>query len=166
MHSSRAAFVLTFFQVCEQFDAGRARRARQQSSMQDPDTSMKDKPMKYVSPVEALPKLVTSATIVALTLSLVLADATRAQAAAVDAEAAQALKRMTDYVGKLQRFSVDSSNTLEVVLDTGQKIQFTSASRNTVQRPDKLRSERAGDLISQSFYYDGRTLTVFNPDEG
>ena len=133
--------------------------------MRDLDTRMKDKPMKYVSPLGALPRLVTTATIAALTLAG--ADRrTRAQAAGVDPEAAQALKRMTDYVGKLQRFSVDTSNTLEVVLGTGQKIQFTSASRNTVQRPNKLRSERVGDVISQSFYYDGRTLTVFNPDDG
>ncbi len=122
--------------------------------------------MKHVSPVGAISKLVTTATIAALTLSFVLTDTARAQASGVDPEAAAALKRMTDYIGKLQRFSVDTSNTLEVVLDTGQKIQFNSASRNTVQRPNKLRSERVGDVISQSFYYDGRTLTVFNPDDG
>ena len=153
MHSSRAAVVLTFLESAR-------------GSMRGLDTSMKDKPMKYVSPVGALPKLVTSATIVALALGLVPTDATRAQAAGVDPDAARALKRMTDYVGTLQQFSVDTANTLEIVLDTGQKIQFTSGSRNTVQRPNKLRSERVGDVISQSFYYDGRTLTVFNPDDG
>jgi hypothetical protein len=89
-----------------------------------------------------------------------------AQAAGMDPDAARILKRMTDYLGKLQRFGVDTSGTLEVVLVTGQKIQFTSAARDTVQRPDKLRSERIGDLISQSFYYDGRTLTIFNPGDG
>ena len=122
--------------------------------------------MKHIPRVGAMPRLVMTATIAALTLSFLLTGTARAQVAGVDPEAAAALKRMTDYVGKLQRFSVDTSNTLEVVLDTGQKIQFSSASRNTVQRPDKLRSERIGDVISQSFYYDGRTLTVFNPGDG
>jgi hypothetical protein len=73
---------------------------------------------------------------------------------------------MTDYVGKLPQFSVDTAATLEVVLYSGQKIQFTSASRNTLQRPDKLRSERIGDVVSQLFYYDGRKLTIYNPQDG
>ena len=35
-----------------------------------------------------------------------------------------------------------------------------------MQRPNKLHASRVGDVISQSFYYDGRTLTLFNPDDG
>lgn len=89
-----------------------------------------------------------------------------AQGTGADPEAARILKRMTDYVGGLQRFAVDTANTVEVVLYSGQKIQFTSAARATVQRPNKLRAERIGDVLSQSFYYDGRLLTLFNPVDG
>jgi len=130
------------------------------------DTTMRNQAMKYISPVGAMPSLATAAAIGSMMLALMLPGTARAQAAGVDPDAAKILKRMTDYVGTLQRFSVDTSNTLEVVLVSGQKIQFTSASRNTVQRPNKLRSERIGDLISQSFYYDGRTFTIFNPGDG
>jgi hypothetical protein len=52
------------------------------------------------------------------------------------------------------------------VLVNGQKLQFHSAARFTLQRPNKLRAERVGDVVSQSFYYDGRTLTLFNPNDG
>lgn len=127
------------------------------------DTTMQDQAMKPISPATVMPGLVTATAIAALTLALVPLGSARAQAAGMEPQAAQTLKRMTDYVGKLQGFSVDTSNTLEVVLVNGQKIQFTSASRSTVQRPNKLRSERIGDVMSQSFYYDGRTFTVFNP---
>jgi hypothetical protein len=89
----------------------------------------------------------------------------RAQDAGVDEEARRLLQRMTTYVASLGKFGLDTANTLEVVLTTGQKIQFTSAARNSVQRPDKLRSERIGDVVSQYFYYDGKTLTLFNPDD-
>lgn len=89
-----------------------------------------------------------------------------AQSAGVDPEAARLLKRMTDFVGSQQRFSLETVNVVEVVLDSGQKIQFTGGARTTVQRPNRLHSERVGDVISQSFYYDGRTLTLFNPDDG
>jgi hypothetical protein len=123
--------------------------------------------MKFTSPLGAMPRPVTATAIAALTLAFMLPGTAHAQAAAgVDPDAATILKRMTDYVGKLQRFSVDSANTLEVVLASGQKIQFTSAARTTVQRPNRLRSERIGDVISQSFYYDGRAFTIFNPGDG
>jgi len=31
-----------------------------------------------------------------------------------------------------------------------------------VKRPNKLRAERKGDIISQVLYYDGKTLTLYN----
>lgn len=88
-----------------------------------------------------------------------------AQPAGVDPEAARLLKRMTDFVGSQRQFSLETVNTVEVVLDTGQKLQFTGGARTTVQRPDKLHSERVGDVMRQGFYYDGRSLTLVNPDD-
>jgi len=88
------------------------------------------------------------------------------QSAGVDPEAARLLKRMTDFVGGQDRFSLETINTVEVVLDSGQKIQFTGGARTTVQRPNKLHSERVGDVLKQGFYYDGQTLTLVNPDDG
>ncbi len=89
-----------------------------------------------------------------------------AQPVGVDPEAARLLKRMTEYVGSQERFSLETVNTVEVVLDSGQKIQFTGGARTTVQRPNKLYSERVGDVLSQTFYYDGQTVTLVNPDDG
>ena len=110
--------------------------------------------------------LIASAAVATTALGLMLPDVARAQEAGVDPDATRMLKRMTDYVGKLPRFSVDTAATLEVVLYSGQKIQFTSASRTALQRPDKLRSERIGDVLSQLFYYDGRYFTIYNPQDG
>lgn len=90
----------------------------------------------------------------------------QAQGAGVDPEAARLVKRMTDHIGSLKQFGAETANVVEVVLVSGQKLQFTSASRIVVQRPNKLRAERVGDIISQSFYYNGRLLTLSNPNEG
>jgi len=89
-----------------------------------------------------------------------------AQAPAIEPEAARLLKRMTDYVGSLPQFGLDTAQSIEVVLVSGQKIQFTSAARMVAQRPNKLFAERVGDAISQSFFYDGKSLTLLNPDDG
>jgi hypothetical protein len=83
----------------------------------------------------------------------------------VDPAAMQLLRRMTDYVGGLQRFSLDTQSTYEDVLDSGQKIQYDVSTSVVVQRPNKLRGERKGDLVRQVLVYDGKTLTVFNPED-
>jgi hypothetical protein len=85
-----------------------------------------------------------------------------AQTSEVDPAATQILRRMTDYLGSLQSFSLDTQNTLEVVLDSGQKIQYDLSTSVAVKRPNKIRAERKGDLISQVVLYDGKTITIYN----
>jgi hypothetical protein len=89
--------------------------------------------------------------------------ATPAASQGIDANAVRLLKASTDFVAKQQRFSVETRNSLEVVLKSGQKIEFNHSARMSVQRPDRLRAERTGDLVDQTFVYDGRTLTMYNP---
>jgi hypothetical protein len=72
------------------------------------------------------------------------------------------LQRAMDYLSTLQQFSVDTHNTVEEVLDSGQKVLFDLQVAVTVQRPNKLRAERHGDIVDQSWYYDGKTLTLYN----
>jgi hypothetical protein len=93
------------------------------------------------------------------TLSL----AAQAQSAGIAPEAKQILKASTDFLASQQRFSADTRNTLEVVLKSGQKIEFNSTGRQSVQRPDKLRADRTGDLVEQVFVYDGKSLALYEP---
>ena len=98
-----------------------------------------------------------------LALSATFSTEVRAEAQAVDPAATEILKRMSDYLGSLKQFSVHTQNTLEDVLDTGHRIDLDVSASVTLSRPNKLRSERKGDLVDQVFYYDGKTLTLYNP---
>jgi hypothetical protein len=100
-----------------------------------------------------------------LALSATVSTEARAQAPAVDPAATQILQKMTDYLGSLKQFSVHTQNTLEDLLDSGHRVDFDVSANVTVSRPDKLHSERKGDLIDQVFYYDGKTLTLYNPSD-
>lgn len=91
--------------------------------------------------------------------------AVQAQPAGISPEAQQLLKASTDFLARQQQFSVDSRNTLEVVLKSGQKIEFNHTARQSVQRPNKLRAERTGDLVNQVFVYDGKSLALHNPQD-
>jgi len=111
-------------------------------------------------------KLRTAVTLIALmvfALSATVFTEVRAEAPAVDPAATEILKRMTDYLGSLKQFSVHTQNTLEDVLDSGHRIDLDVSASVTLSRPNKLRSERKGDLVDQVFYYDGKALTLYNP---
>jgi hypothetical protein len=89
----------------------------------------------------------------------------RAQGPAVDPAATQTLKRMADYLAGLKQFSVHTQNTLEDLLDSGHRVDFDVSASVTVSRPDKLRAERRGGMVDQIFYYNGKTLTLYNPSD-
>lgn len=89
--------------------------------------------------------------------------AAHAQPAGVDPKAAAILKASTTYVAGLKRFAVDTRSELEVVLTSGQRIEFGQLARMKVERPNRFRAERIGDLAAQEFIYDGKTLSLNDP---
>jgi hypothetical protein len=91
--------------------------------------------------------------------------AAQAQATGISPDAQRLLKASTDFLASQQQFSADTRNTLEIVLKSGQKIEFNHTARQSVQRPNKLRAERTGDLVNQVFVYDGKSLTLLNPQD-
>jgi hypothetical protein len=88
-----------------------------------------------------------------------------AQPTGMDPQAEKLLRRMSDYVAGLQKVTVRTESTIEVVLTSGQKLQYDSPATASVWRPNRLRADRKGDLVSQEFFYDGKTLTLYNPKE-
>jgi hypothetical protein len=101
----------------------------------------------------------------ALAALAALSPAVQAQPTGIDPEAQRLLKASTNFLASQQRFSAETRNTLEVVLKSGQKIEFNHTARTSLQRPNQLRAERSGDLVQQLFVYDGKTLTLLNPKD-
>lgn len=84
----------------------------------------------------------------------------------VEPAAVQRLQASMSYLGNLQQFSLVTETSIEVVLESGQKLQFDNAVKVQVKRPNKLLAVRKGELVNQRFYYDGESLTLQNPDSG
>jgi hypothetical protein len=97
-------------------------------------------------------------------LSATVSTEVRAQAPAVDPDAITLLRSSTDYLKGLKQFRVETDTALEVVISSGEKIQFGHRVALTMQRPNKLRAERVGELVNQTFYYDGKSLSLNLPD--
>ena len=106
-----------------------------------------------------------SAVVLAMVVLAGWSQAAQAQPAGIDPQAEKLLRRMSDYLAGRQQFGLKAESTLEVVLTSGQKIQFDSPATLVVSRPNKLHAHRKGDIANQEFFYDGKTLTLYNPKE-
>jgi hypothetical protein len=100
--------------------------------------------------------------IVAMGLLSAPAHAQKAKAKpAIDPQATEQLKKMSDYMAKAQGMSFETDSSIQVVTKEGQKLNFDAESTVSVQRPNKLRSERKGAVTDLAFYYDGSKVSVF-----
>jgi hypothetical protein len=88
-----------------------------------------------------------------------------AQPTGIEPQAEKLLRRMSDYLASRQQFTLKAESSLEAVLTSGQKLQYDSPATLMVSRPNKLRAHRKGDIANQEFFYDGKTLTLYNPRE-
>jgi len=88
-----------------------------------------------------------------------------AQPAGIDPQADKLLRRMGEYLAGRQQFTLKAESTLEAVLTSGQKLQYDSLATLLVSRPNKLHAHRKGDVANQEFFYDGKTLTLYNQRE-
>jgi len=84
----------------------------------------------------------------------------------IDPDAAARLRASMAYLGGLKAFGLESENSIEAVLVTGEKIQFDSEVSATVLRPNKMYAARAGELVNQEFFYDGSTVTLSDASHG
>lgn len=84
-------------------------------------------------------------------------------APAVAAQADMLLREMAEYVGSAQQFTFHADITFDHVLPSGQKLQFAAAEDVALQRPGRLYVGWSGDLGNRQFWYDGKTVTLYDP---
>jgi hypothetical protein len=86
---------------------------------------------------------------------------TEAQRPRLEPEADRVLRGMSNYLVHLPAFGFRSETIDEVVLESGQKLQFPAESRVLVERPNKVRSDRLSAPQDVSLLYDGSRLSLF-----
>jgi hypothetical protein len=86
-----------------------------------------------------------------------------AAAPAVAKQAARLLRQMGAYIGSAEQFTFHADITFDQVLPSGQKLQFSAAEDVALQRPNRLYVEWTGDLGDRQFWYDGTSITLYDP---
>lgn len=88
------------------------------------------------------------------------------RSADVDEEALKILRKATDYLTSLNRFRLKAATVMDVVQESGQKLQFGSTVEVTVKRPNRLFGLRTFDNGKiHRFWYNGATATIYNEKE-
>jgi hypothetical protein len=75
------------------------------------------------------------------------------------------LLQMCDYLKSLQQFSFRSEVTDDQVYLGGKKLQYGIDMETYVKRPDRLRVNAVGDLVDKQFFFDGKTIILYDKDE-
>jgi len=94
------------------------------------------------------------------------AQITAPQAETEPANAEDILKRMAEFLAKTPQFSVNLSDSFDVVQESGQKIEFGESRKIIVSRPNGLRvdlEESSGE--KHTVQYDGKDITISSPTE-
>ena len=89
--------------------------------------------------------------------------ATTAAAPAVAEAADRLIKEMSAYLGSANEFTFHADVTFDHVLPSGQKLKFSSTEEVVMKRPDGLYVEWNGDLGARRFWYDGKSVTLYDP---
>ncbi|MGA7867554.1 MAG: DUF2092 domain-containing protein [Stellaceae bacterium] len=92
-----------------------------------------------------------------------LPPATPVAAPVVAEQADRLLKEMGAYIGSAEQFTFHADVTFDHVLPSGQKLQFSAAKEVALKRPGGLHVEWSGDLGDRQFWYDGKSVTLYDP---
>jgi len=83
-------------------------------------------------------------------------------AKAKDIDPKEVVRRMCDYLKSLKEFSFKGEVTDDQTFAGGRKLQYAFGMEGYVKRPDKIRLNAQGDLENKQFFYDGKTITIFD----
>jgi hypothetical protein len=84
------------------------------------------------------------------------------QKSALDPRADELLKRMGDYLGDAQFFSVSAEVWQDIQLFSGQRIQADRNIELQVRRPNRLRADVHSTGRNRELVYDGSAITLLN----
>ena len=92
------------------------------------------------------------------------ADGEKAAQPIKDQRALDILKRMSDTLSKAKTVSFRSKNMVPIEGPGGVWISLYDDARVVMQAPDKLFIETRGDSAPLDYYYNGKTITTYVPD--
>lgn len=82
----------------------------------------------------------------------------------VEAHADRLLREMGDYLKSADAFTFHAESSYDSIDRNGQKIRYGGTTDVALHRPNRLRSTFNGDERQTQTFYDGKTVTIYNPE--
>ena len=87
------------------------------------------------------------------------------KATAPEPDPQQILQKMCDFLKSQPQFTYKAEVADDQVYSGGKKLQYNIDVETFVRRPDRLRVNAEGDLVDKQFFFDGKTITLYDKDE-
>jgi hypothetical protein len=87
------------------------------------------------------------------------------KAATPEPDPRQILQKMCDFLKSQQQFSYKAEVADDQVYEGGKKLQYEINMETFVRRPDRLRVNAEGDLVNKQFFFDGKTITLYDKND-
>ena len=81
----------------------------------------------------------------------------------VETHADRLLKEMGDYLKSADAFTFHAESSYDAIDRNGQQIRYGGTTDVALVRPNRLRSKFIGDERQTQTFYDGKTVTIYNP---
>ena len=85
-----------------------------------------------------------------------------AKLAPVPPQPEKILQQACDFLKSAKQFSFKAECTDDRVYSAGKKLQFAFELEAYVKRPDKVRINGVGDIENKQFFYNGKTITLYD----
>jgi hypothetical protein len=72
---------------------------------------------------------------------------------------------MCDFLKSQQQFTYKAEVADDQVYAGGKKLQYEIDMETFVRRPDRLRVNAEGDLVNKQFFFDGKTITLYDKND-
>jgi hypothetical protein len=82
----------------------------------------------------------------------------------IDPKADEVLKKSCTCLAELQQFGIKVEEIFDEMSASGQKTQLSNWRSVFVSRPNRIMAESEGDTAKRHFYYDGKTITLYDPE--
>jgi hypothetical protein len=92
-------------------------------------------------------------------------SAPQAEAVAQEPDPLQLLQKMCDFLKSQQQFTYKAEVADDEVYAGNKKLQYGINMETFVRRPDRLRVNAEGDLIDKQFFFDGKTITLYDKND-
>ncbi len=87
------------------------------------------------------------------------------KAVAPEPDPLKILQQMCNFLKSQQQFTYKAEVADDQVFHGGKKLQYGIDMETFVRRPDRVRVNAEGDLVDKQFYFDGKTITLYDKDE-